>query len=308
MIFISCQLTTSDLNNNQTENKNEIYVTVCQDKVLGGLNSGSFLITTPPNEIAEHVMNMLYSYLRSNQTVTLNDTFKINIKVLSVEHMKHKEKKKIEKQQNRVLVGLYDKATDNRKRQWCFTIPHGFPSNDSCFANRCIIVALTLGFYLMKSRQETDNSKTFKKDYAVMSQVNSKNKSKAKSAGILLWKNTTKLCSEAHLSTNGPFELEDTIKKFSDTLMVQVHIFRNVVGNSLCYSYPTSFDSSLPQIYLHQSEPANQQNETISHVDLITKITTYFNDQGLTCFSCRKFFRAKRYRHLCKYAKLISVE
>ncbi len=67
-------------------NQNQIYVTVLEQNILHGLNSGNYSLNTPPQKIARWILGMLYNYLKSNQTLQLNETFKIQIKVLSHRH------------------------------------------------------------------------------------------------------------------------------------------------------------------------------------------------------------------------------
>ena len=68
------------------DNHHQIYVTVIERQILRGLNSGNYDINTPSVIIANRVLSMLYNYLKSYQTLRINDSFKIQIKVLSTEH------------------------------------------------------------------------------------------------------------------------------------------------------------------------------------------------------------------------------
>ncbi len=67
----------------------QVYVTIIENKILNGLNSGNYDINTPSFIIANRILSMLYNYLKSYQTLRLNPSFKIQIKVLSVSHMTH---------------------------------------------------------------------------------------------------------------------------------------------------------------------------------------------------------------------------
>ncbi len=64
----------------------QIYVTIVDDSITSGLNSGNYSLRTPSHKIARWMMAMLYHYLKSNQTMRLNRSFKIQVKVLSVTH------------------------------------------------------------------------------------------------------------------------------------------------------------------------------------------------------------------------------
>ncbi len=71
---------------NSPLNQNQIYITVVEENILNGLNSGNYSLNTPSDKIVRWVLSMLYNYLKSDQTLKLSDSFKIQIKVLSVQH------------------------------------------------------------------------------------------------------------------------------------------------------------------------------------------------------------------------------
>ncbi len=71
----------------------QVYVTIIENKILHGLNSGNYDINTPSDIIANRVMSMLYNYLKSFQTLRINPSFKMQVKVLSVPHMAYMESK-----------------------------------------------------------------------------------------------------------------------------------------------------------------------------------------------------------------------
>ncbi len=72
----------------------QVYITIIEKKILHGLNSGNYDINTPSGIIANRVLSMLYNYLKSFQTLRINPSFKIQVKVLSVPHMSYMETKK----------------------------------------------------------------------------------------------------------------------------------------------------------------------------------------------------------------------
>ncbi len=76
------------------ENQNQIYITVLEHNMLNGLNTGNYSLNTPAIKIVRWVLSMLYHFLKSNQTIRLNDSFKIQIKVLSLRHTQALEKKR----------------------------------------------------------------------------------------------------------------------------------------------------------------------------------------------------------------------
>ena len=81
---------------NASQNQNQVYITVIEKHILNGINSGNYSLNTPSIKIARWVLSMLYHYLKSNQTIRLNDSFKIQIKVLSLHHTRQLESRKRE--------------------------------------------------------------------------------------------------------------------------------------------------------------------------------------------------------------------
>ncbi len=55
---------------------------------------GNYDLNTDPKIVANWVMSMLYNYLKSDQTMRLNPSFGIQIKILSVAHTESLKKKK----------------------------------------------------------------------------------------------------------------------------------------------------------------------------------------------------------------------
>ncbi len=69
----------------------QIYVTIIDRHITSGLNSGNYSLQTPSSKIARWMMSMLYNFLKSKQTLRLNKSFKVQVKVLSVSHTRDLE-------------------------------------------------------------------------------------------------------------------------------------------------------------------------------------------------------------------------
>ncbi len=80
----------------------QVYVTIIEQKILKGLNSGNYDINTPSYIIANRILSILYNYLKSYQTLRINPSFKVQIKVLSVSHMAHM--RRLQKRKNNKYV------------------------------------------------------------------------------------------------------------------------------------------------------------------------------------------------------------
>ncbi len=76
----------NELKSVYTQTHYQIYVTVIDRHIRSGLNSGNYSLQTPSDKIARWMMGMLYNYLKSNQSLRLNSSFQVQIKVLSVAH------------------------------------------------------------------------------------------------------------------------------------------------------------------------------------------------------------------------------
>ncbi len=67
----------------------QVYITIIENNILHGLNTGNYDLGAPPTIIINRVLTILHSYLKSNQTMKLNDSFKVQIKILSHNHSNH---------------------------------------------------------------------------------------------------------------------------------------------------------------------------------------------------------------------------
>lgn len=87
---------------------------------------------------------MFYQYLSSNQELKLNDTFKIYLKVLSVEHMEHNKthKKRVYKKKH------YGTNSRILKVKYFYTIdiPTGYKIHENCFKDKCLVTSIILGY------------------------------------------------------------------------------------------------------------------------------------------------------------------
>ncbi len=75
--------------NYSTDLHHQVYVTIIEKNILHGLNTGNFDLNGPSHEIVNRALTILHSYLKSNQTMKLNDSFKIQIRVLGHRHTEH---------------------------------------------------------------------------------------------------------------------------------------------------------------------------------------------------------------------------
>lgn len=75
------------------DDHNEAYLTLHQKPMINGLNTGGFDLQdeNAAAEITDEVLSMLNQYLISNQSLQVNETFQVYIKILSYEHMEYRK-------------------------------------------------------------------------------------------------------------------------------------------------------------------------------------------------------------------------
>lgn len=63
--------------------------------MINGLNTGGFDLQNPEAaaEMTDRVLSMLSQYLLSNQSLQVDETFQVYLKILSIEHMEHQQSK-----------------------------------------------------------------------------------------------------------------------------------------------------------------------------------------------------------------------
>lgn len=129
---------------------------------------------------------MLYQFLISNQTLELNETFNIYVKILSIDHMAIKEKEKGRQHKKRTRqfykkirekhFGSRESCSQKYNYFWALNVPksyHGEPSLNF-FENKCLLICATLGL-LQQEFLKNNNNKTY---IQIQKTINSSNKYK----------------------------------------------------------------------------------------------------------------------------------
>ena len=243
------------------------------------------------SEMTDRVLSMLYQFLLSNQTLHLNESFQIYLKILSVEHSKLKsitprnQKKKVKRNFNRVHLGQ-SKRVYNYK--WGIDIPQ-----ICSFINKCLLTCTILG---LAQHEYFENRKNRK--FLYMSLINSKIESKRNYAIKIMSEELSKLFSVIDIKQTGPYELKTTIILLSAKYKCQFFIFDSLNHSSKIYlMYPQQFNDTLKPIYLYR--PSFDS----CHVLFIRNLTSFFKANGDVCLSCFRIFRNNRYSrspHLCR--------
>jgi hypothetical protein len=78
-----------------SDNHHQIVTTVHSRHMLsGGISSGNFDLNSPSSTLARQIIARWYNFLKSDQTMTLDNSFKVYITILSTRHSNELAKKK----------------------------------------------------------------------------------------------------------------------------------------------------------------------------------------------------------------------
>ena len=98
---------------------------------------------------------MLEQFLVSNQTLKLDNTFKVYLKVLSINHMKYKQnskkrfhpKRTKEFYKRKKTFGSKQKANKKFNYYWAVDIPENYPQAPhlNIFKEKCLLTSTVLG-------------------------------------------------------------------------------------------------------------------------------------------------------------------
>ena len=152
---------------------------------------------------------MLTIYLNSNETLKLNDSFKLYLTIFSVAHEKFKQ---VQGQKNKkrtpqfyknkkVHVGCNDSKNIFR-RNWAVDFPFGFPKATNVFLNKCLLLCVIVGLLQHAYLENRSENRAYM--YAI--QINSKNEKKQRYAGNIQLTELSKLIEVNEHSDIGPYD------------------------------------------------------------------------------------------------------
>lgn len=231
---------------------------------------------------------MLNQYLISNQTLELNKSFQIYVKVLSLAHMQVRKPKRAPKKFGQLHVGHNDKK--ETCHYWALNPPVSYPKEPTknVFADKCLLISVIFGLlqnaYYASCKQD--------RRFLRIQNVNSKVTELKNSACKLLLNELQCLFQTTKLQEIGPYHLQSTIKILHSSYRCQIFVFDNIANSSkLCYMYPVEFNDELQPIYLYQSSP--------NHILFIRHLKAYFRKNYTICFGCKSKFKSPYNKHLC---------
>lgn len=241
-----------------------------------------------PKDITDRLLSMLNQYLVSNQSLELNKSFQIYLKVLSVAHMQARQPKQAKRKFGQLHVG-HTSAKETR-HYWALDPPLSYPNEPTknVFADKCLLISFIFG--LLQNSYFFSNKED--KRYLKIQNVNSTVKDLKNSACKLLLNELECLMQTTKLQIKGPYHLQATLTILHDTYKCQIFVFDNVANSSkLCHMYPPQFQDELQPIYLYKSEN--------NHIMFIRHLKAYFRKNYTICFGCGLKFKQPYTKHLC---------
>ena len=162
----------------------------------------------------------------------MTDKLKINVKVLSLEHLRYKKEKKAAK--------AFGARVKKAKGIYILNTPEGYPKEETSFHNQCAIVATMLGHYYnlykegeyprfpLKRLKETDDRRILK----------------IKKTAKWLEDKLFEVIRTLGLPPNGPHFLANVMPKLAGHFGIQINIFSVEQTSFLVESFPREHDPS----------------------------------------------------------------
>ena len=202
---------------------------------------------------------MLMIYLNSNEALKLNDSFKLYLTILSINHEKFKatQGRKTKRRtaqfykNKKIHVGCNDRA-NLFKRIWALDFPTSYPNPKHfyIFLNKCLLLCTILGLL----QHAYFENKVENKTYIYALRINSTDERKQKHAGNILLLNLLSMQQKCNLKEVGPYDLMPTLEILSLNYKVQFFIFSGLTHKKkLEVMYPSQYDDSLKPIFLYHN-------------------------------------------------------
>lgn len=283
---------------NLSGHHNLVYLTIYQEPMINGLNTGAYDIQNPESaiELTDRALTMLAQYLISNQTLELNSTFKVYLKILSIQHMQNRLPQRRgtkRKFTGKLHVGATNLAKISYNPKWAVDLSSSdlLPEQMLVLQNQCLLVCTILG--LLQNIFFKSNSSDTR--FLSLLKLKSKFRIQREKAFELLKNELEHLFSVTKLQRTGPYELKSTIQLLNETYKCQFFIFNGVANlPKLYFTFPSEYDDKLIPIFLFNP------NMDPTHLIYIKNLRYYFGATFTMCLACKKCFKAKYNTHLCK--------
>jgi len=267
--------------------ENIAFMTIHQSSLTNSLNTGGFLLQddTSSTDMVNLMLSMLNQYLISHKSIELDKTFKVYLKILSVNHSKLKRIQRPKPKKLKTTLGCSKQLF---QAKWAIDVPQII----DFFKNKCIYLCTILGV----AQHDYFISNLKDKRYLYMAQINSKLKKKQKHALQLILNDLEQLLCV--ISYNEDLSTIEILEQLSKALKCQFFVFEGSVknNNKILIQVPSIFDCSLKPMFFYK--PYNSD-----HVIFIRNINSYFIANGKTCLICKRYFKSPFYTHYCKQIK-----
>ncbi len=297
-----------------------VIVTLSSDELGRGIFSGTYDLSTPSYFLSYHILNSLFHFLVSHQTVRLNSSFQIHIKTFGLEKSIERRAQHyatLDERRRRMkhyMIGANTHVSPYARDQWYLAIPNQIGSVN--LRDTCLLASLVVAYEQLLALEGDPESKKFISEFK---------KSKQKCASylqrLLDGFRTYILGKKARgeiLATNsvmdpsylfsGPQTLSDILPLFSEYRGgLQITALSDLISH-VCYRYPNDYDQSRRQIYIF-IELANRDDcVNISHPDkgiiaghasVVKDPRKYFNKMGRRCIACLREL-SKSGSHICR--------
>ena len=278
------------------DNNHQMYITVIDDSINHGLNTGNYNVRTNPSKVTDRVLSMLYNFLTSHMSLRLNQSFRFNIKVLSVRHARDRT------QTGGFNPHILNGAFSIKKKNYLFFLPEGFEGYEKVFSKNCLLLSIILGHYLNKSLEIS--GKNYCTIFKKFSDINSTKREKKMEAGKAILEEIARVCKDNEIINEiGPHSLEELAPKLSKYFNCQIIVFNNLIADKVSYCYPQIFDDTKGAIFLFQEIFGNGE----SHISLIRKIKSFQRFNFSFCLYCSKVYKSRSQifqLHNCKKRKI----
>lgn len=302
----------------------QLYVTISEHNtrlITGGLNTGRYPLDGPPGEITETAMQILLSYLRSNQTLDLSNGIDIDFTVIGIPtSLRRTEAGKRSPwssrwRPRRVVQGGLEDWT--RVPQWIIKCPVGRreAKNDSkstamLFASSCLLVSMLLGLIKLKKIAEfgLDVIRGKKIKWDIIPSLKMQQRKKQENdkkilpvkLGQKLWSGVCALAKIMKVSPLGPHDYMELLPKFCELFKVKCNVYSALNPKVLLFSCG---DGELVDTVSLLEESRGSR----SHIDFIDDVELMRRLKGSTCATCGKILYHRSQKHSCPYGTTCNM-
>ena len=281
----------------------QVYSTVISRNMLRGLRTGNYDLKTPTGIIATHIIYMIYYYLQSkskNETL-LDDSFKINFKVLSRASVQRRRGRGNFREHLYDHTGCGAPYLSAAERACILPVPDTFPGGSPThFSNLCLLTSLVIANEQYKHKltpSKEAHSNYLKLRYIARPQDLRLHQDKLCRAGELLFDLVSReisLLSDADRVAFTDAVAAQTVSldfltPFAKSMGAQVHVISQSTKRIIA-SFPQAQDykQQLKQLYVyHVRSPGSAS----AHLYAITDIKQFQTRFGKTCLACKSFKR-----------------